>query len=46
MPPTANHLNVTNLFRADEPRKELTQKEALSQAPETLDSYFAVPRID
>ncbi len=46
VPPTANPLNLTNVFRADEPGEELTQEEALSQAPETLDGYFAVPRID
>ncbi len=46
VPPTANPLHLTNVFRADEPGEELTQEEALSQAPETLDGYFAVPRID
>jgi aspartyl-tRNA(Asn)/glutamyl-tRNA(Gln) amidotransferase subunit C len=46
VPPTANPLNLTNVFRPDEPRGELTREEALSQAPETLDGLFAVPRID
>ena len=46
VPPTTNPLNLTNVFRADEPRKELTQEEALSEAPATLDGYFVVPRID
>ena len=46
VPPTANPLNLTNVFRPDEPRAELTREEALSTAPETLDDLFAVPRID
>ena len=44
--PTANPLNLTNVFRPDEPRGELTREEALSTAPETIDDLFAVPRID
>jgi aspartyl-tRNA(Asn)/glutamyl-tRNA(Gln) amidotransferase subunit C len=46
VPPTANPLNLTNVFRADEPRGELTREEALSTAPESVDGLFAVPRID
>ncbi len=46
VPPTANPLHVTNVFRPDEPRGELTREEALSTAPETIDDLFAVPRID
>ena len=44
--PTANPLNLTNVFRPDEPRGELTHEEALSPAPEPIDGLFAVPRID
>jgi aspartyl-tRNA(Asn)/glutamyl-tRNA(Gln) amidotransferase subunit C len=44
--PTANPLNMTNVFRPDEPRGELTREEALSPAPEPIDGLFAVPRID
>ncbi len=46
VPQTANALNLTNVFRPDEPRKCLPQEVALLPAPETVDSLFAVPRID
>ena len=46
VPPTANPLNLTNVFRPDEPRAELTREEALSTAPDAVDDLFAVPRID
>ena len=46
VPPTANPLNLTNVFRPDEPRAELTREEALSTAPDPVDDHFAVPRID
>ncbi len=46
VPPTSNPLNLTNVFRPDEPRGELSPEEALSTAPETADNQFAVPRID
>ena len=46
VPPTANPLNLTNVFRPDESRAELTREEALSPAPEPVDGLFAVPRID
>ena len=46
VPPTANPLNLTNVFRPDEQRGELTREEALSPAPEPIDGLFAVPRID
>jgi aspartyl-tRNA(Asn)/glutamyl-tRNA(Gln) amidotransferase subunit C len=46
VPPTSNPLNLTNVFRPDELRAELTGEEALSTAPEPVDDLFAVPRID
>ncbi len=46
VPPTANALNLTNVFRPDEPHRELPQETALSTAAETEDGLFAVPRID
>jgi aspartyl-tRNA(Asn)/glutamyl-tRNA(Gln) amidotransferase subunit C len=46
VPPTANPLNLTNVFRPDEPRAELKREEALSTAPDPVDDLFAVPRID
>ena len=44
--PTANPLNLTNVFRPDEPRPELAREEALREAPDPVDGLFAVPRID
>ena len=46
VPPTANALNLTNVFRPDEPHKELSPETALSPAPNAVDDLFAVPRID
>jgi len=46
VPPTANPLDLSNVLRSDGPRPELSQEEALSQAPERVDELFAVPRID
>jgi aspartyl-tRNA(Asn)/glutamyl-tRNA(Gln) amidotransferase subunit C len=46
VPPTANPLDLSNVLRSDEPRPELSEEEALSQAPERVDDLFAVPRID
>jgi aspartyl-tRNA(Asn)/glutamyl-tRNA(Gln) amidotransferase subunit C len=44
--PTANALNLTNVFRPDEPHEELSPETALSTAPDAVDELFAVPRID
>lgn len=46
--PTTNALNLTNVFRPDEPHAELPQETALSTAPDggAVDDLFAVPRID
>ncbi len=44
--PTENPLNMTNVLRPDEPRKELPREEALSEAPDPAEDLFAVPRID
>ncbi|MBA2781683.1 MAG: Asp-tRNA(Asn)/Glu-tRNA(Gln) amidotransferase subunit GatC [Actinomycetota bacterium] len=46
VPPTANPLNLSNVLRPDGPRPELSQEDALSQAPERVEDLFAVPRID
>jgi aspartyl-tRNA(Asn)/glutamyl-tRNA(Gln) amidotransferase subunit C len=46
VPPTENPLQMTNVLRQDEPRKELSREEALSPAPESADDLFSVPRID
>ncbi|MBA3492282.1 MAG: Asp-tRNA(Asn)/Glu-tRNA(Gln) amidotransferase subunit GatC [Rubrobacteraceae bacterium] len=46
VPPTANPLDLSNVLRPDGPRPELSQEEALFQAPERVDDLFGVPRID
>jgi aspartyl-tRNA(Asn)/glutamyl-tRNA(Gln) amidotransferase subunit C len=45
VPPTAHPLPLTNVFRPDDPRPCLDRDEVLSQAPETEDGRFRVPRI-
>lgn len=35
----------TNVMRADEPIKSLTQKEALKNAPKKDSDYFKVPKV-
>jgi aspartyl-tRNA(Asn)/glutamyl-tRNA(Gln) amidotransferase subunit C len=44
--PTTNALNLTNVFRPDEPHQCLPREDALSTAPDAVDDLFAVPRID
>ena len=44
--PTSNALNLTNVFRPDEPRPCLPPEVALLTAPDAVDDLFAVPRID
>ena len=47
--PTSNPLNSTNVLRPDVPDvplQRLPREEVLSPAPETVDSLFAVPRIE
>ncbi len=46
VPPTANPLDLSNVLRPDGPRPELSQEEALFQAPERVEDLFGVPRID
>jgi len=43
--PTLHILQETNVLRADEPKRLLTQEEALKNAPEAKDGYFKVPSI-
>jgi len=45
VPPTAQPIPRSNVFRRDEPGPCLTQAEALSTAPEVEDARFRVPRI-
>ncbi len=45
VPPTFHVLPVKNIFREDELRSSLSQKETLSNAPEHKYNQFQVPRI-
>ena len=43
--PTAHAFPVTNVWREDVARPGLTQEEALSNAPESRDGMFVVPKV-
>ena len=42
---TTHVLPISNVFREDIPGEQLSNEEALSNAPEREDNYFRVPRI-
>jgi len=43
--PTIHIVEGSNILRKDEPKRSLTQEEALKNAPEAKDGYFKVPSI-
>ncbi|HEY6001050.1 MAG TPA: Asp-tRNA(Asn)/Glu-tRNA(Gln) amidotransferase subunit GatC [bacterium] len=43
--PTSHVLPLTNVLREDEPRRGLTNEEALANAPAADQGHFAVPKI-
>ena len=45
VPPTAQPVPRSNVFRPDEHRPGLTHEEAMANAPEAEDGRFKVPRI-
>ncbi len=45
IPPTSHAVGLTNVFREDVPRPELTQQQALSGAFAAEEGRFRVPRI-
>jgi aspartyl-tRNA(Asn)/glutamyl-tRNA(Gln) amidotransferase subunit C len=45
IPPTAQVVEIASRLRDDQPRPSLTQEEALSNAPATVDGFFRVPAI-
>ena len=45
VPPTAQPVPQTNVFRDDEPEPPLSREDALAGAPEVEDNRFKVPRI-
>lgn len=45
VPPTAHAIPLANVFRPDEPRACLPQRDALAGAPQQEAGHFRVPRI-
>lgn len=43
--PTAHAQQVSNVFRADEPRESLDQKAALANAPRAVNGLVVVPKV-
>jgi len=43
--PTTHVLDLKNVMRKDEPKKWITQEEALKNAPDVQDGQFRVPAI-
>ncbi len=43
--PTSHVLQITNVFRDDEPAKSLPTDKALKNAPDRKDNFYRVPRI-
>lgn len=43
--PTTHVLDIKNVLRKDEPKKWITQEEALKNAPDVQDGQFRVPAI-
>ncbi|GGB49896.1 Asp-tRNA(Asn)/Glu-tRNA(Gln) amidotransferase subunit GatC [Virgibacillus dakarensis] len=43
--PTTHVLDLKNVLRKDEPKKTITQEEALKNAPDKKGDYFRVPSI-
>ncbi|NLX12487.1 MAG: Asp-tRNA(Asn)/Glu-tRNA(Gln) amidotransferase subunit GatC [Phycisphaerales bacterium] len=45
VPPTAHALPVHNVFRDDRPGSSLSPDQALANAPQRDDNFFAVPKV-
>lgn len=45
IPPTSHAVPLSNVFRDDQPRPGLTQRQATAGAPAVEDGRFRVPRI-
>ena len=44
-PPTSRVLNLSSVFREDQPRKSLSPEAALSNAPSKEGPFFQVPKV-
>jgi aspartyl-tRNA(Asn)/glutamyl-tRNA(Gln) amidotransferase subunit C len=45
VPPMSHAVEITNVFREDEPQPALSPEEALQNAPDREENYFQVPRV-
>ncbi len=45
IPPTASVVEQESVLREDVPREGLSREQALSNAPESCDGFFVVPKI-
>ncbi len=45
IPPTASVVEQESVLREDVPREGLSREQALSNAPETSEGFFVVPKI-
>ena len=45
VPPTSHAVEMANAFRSDETSRHLDNPDALANAPESEDGYFAVPKV-
>ncbi len=43
--PTSHVINITNVFREDEPGESLSPDEALMNAPQRKGNFYRVPKI-
>ena len=46
VPPTTHVVALVNVLRDDEPRPGLSAEEALREAAEATDGFFAVPKFE
>jgi len=45
VPPMSHVLDISDVFRPDEPQIRITREEALKNAPDTDGEYFRVPKV-
>ncbi len=45
IPPASHAISITNAFREDEMRPSISAEAALSNAPQTEDDMFVVPKV-
>lgn len=45
VPPMSHVLDITNVFREDEPQQRISREDALENAPDADQNYFRVPKV-